>query len=149
MSTGKPAIAGGCQCGQVQFRSTSQARGSTFCYCTDCRRLHGAPFAPWTNVLRDDLQWLKRDGLVEVSLSNMATRTFCKYCHAPITMVYHAVPDEVGVAMSCIDEIESDAPLEKVRRHIFVRDNPQWYEILDSGEQLEGFPDDMKAYIMV
>lgn len=64
-------------------------------------------------------------------------------------MVYHAVPDEVGVAMSCIDEIESDAALEKVRRHIFVRDKPTWYEILDSGEQFEGFSDDMKEYVGV
>lgn len=143
----KPAVVGGCQCGQVQYRSAHPAHGLTFCYCSICRRLHGGPFAPWTNIARTHLEWVKDDGLVTLSLSDVATRTFCRDCHSPITMVYKAVPEKIGISASSIDEGRSAGSLPNVKRHIFVAERPSWYVIMDSATQFERLPDDMKRYI--
>ena len=143
---GRAALVGGCQCGEVQYQSAKPAQGLTFCYCSVCRRLHGGPFAPWTNVAAQDLEWIKDDGLVELAISDVASRGFCRHCHSPVTMLYKAVPDEVGIAASSVDEYLSKCALPKVQRHIFVAEKPSWFDIADIGEQFEGLPDDMKSY---
>ena len=140
-------VVGGCYCGQVRYQSTEPAFGLTFCYCTTCQLLHGAPFAAWTNVPKLGLTWIEDKGLVEASFSDLATRTFCSNCHAPITMAFHAVPDEIGIVAATISQEQSKKAVPALQRHIFVSEKPSWYRILDSLEQHQGFPDDMKDQI--
>lgn len=130
----------------VQYQSAKAAQGLTFCYCSVCRRLHGGPFAPWTNVAAQDLEWVNYEGLVELAVSDLATRGFCRNCHSPVTMVYKAVPDEIGIAASSVDERRSKCALPKVQRHIFVAEKPSWFDIAGTEAQFEGLPDDMKHY---
>lgn len=146
-STEKPPVVGSCYCGKVQFRSTEEPRGMTFCYCRTCRLLHGAPFAPWTNVGRQSLQWIGKDNLTEVRISSCAMRTFCLGCHCPVTMTYDAEPDDVGIVASIIDEANSSASIPQVEQHIFTKERPTWYNIAERGAQCEGMPERMAQRI--
>lgn len=111
-----------------------------------CRLLHGAPFAPWTNIQHKDLQWIRKE-LIALKLLHFATGTVCGVCHAPITMTYKAAPDEVGIVAVSIDEGKSSGgAIPQVERHIYVSQRPSWYKILDMAVQYEGVPEDMKDY---
>ncbi|EED14867.1 conserved hypothetical protein [Talaromyces stipitatus ATCC 10500] len=146
----KPAVTGTCHCGKIKYKNSKPSYRMTYCYCSTCRPLHGAPFAAFTNVNREDLEWFKRlpsseggeyteldhtKGVIkELRLSKAATRTFCADCRSPLTMVYHAVPDEIGLVAATIDEGLSSAPVPKVEQHIFVGQKPSWYGIQDDGK---------------
>ncbi|KAE8386041.1 Mss4-like protein [Aspergillus alliaceus] len=142
----KPTVVGGCYCGKIRYQTTGPIYGLTFCYCLMCQIVHGGPFAPFTNVKREHLQWLKSDDLVELKLSDYATRTVCGSCHAPISMVYHGKPDEVGLVAVTINEEESTMAVPEVDGHIFVRRKPRWYKISDDAPQEMGLPERMKHY---
>lgn len=105
------------------------------------------------NVKREDLDWLElspsilsetKEGAEEwktlghsdespaiekLQLSKAATRTFCASCHSPLTMVYNAVPDEVALVATTIDEELSAAPVPRVEQHIYLGQKPGWYDI--------------------
>lgn len=146
-STDRLPVVGSCYCGKVQFRSTERPHGMTFCYCRTCRLLHGGPFAPWTNVSRQSLQWIGKDNLAEMRFSSCAMRTFCLGCHCPVTMTYDADPDDVGIVASIIDEANSSACIPKVEQHIFTKECPSWYKIAARGAQYEGMPERMVQQI--
>jgi hypothetical protein len=164
----KPAVQGSCHCGKIKYQSSKPSYHMTYCYCTTCRSLHGAPFAPFVDVRREDLEWFERslsssttttregDGewknlghsdetpaITKLRLSKAATRTFCASCHSPLTMVYNAVPDEVGLVATTIDEKLSAAPVPKVEQHIYLAQKPGWYDIpVKEGVKLYDGPTD-------
>jgi hypothetical protein len=125
----KSTVVGGCYCGKIRYQTTGPIYGLTFCYCLMCQLVHGGPFAPFTNVKREHLQWIRADDLVELKLSEHATRMVCGSCHAPITMVYHVKPDEIGLVAVTVNEEESSMAVPEVQRHIFVRRKPRWYPL--------------------
>ncbi|KAL2812658.1 Mss4-like protein [Aspergillus granulosus] len=143
----KPLVVGGCYCGKIRYQTTGPIYGLTYCYCLMCQLVHGGPFAPFTNVRREHLQWLNKDGLVELNLSKYATRTVCGSCHAPISMVYHANADKVGLVAVTINEEESAMEVPRVEGHIFVRRKPRWFTIGDGAPQEMGIPESMRHYV--
>ena len=36
---------GGCMCGAVRFEISGPLRNVVYCHCSECRKLHGTPFA--------------------------------------------------------------------------------------------------------
>ncbi|KAL4900246.1 hypothetical protein BDW74DRAFT_183000 [Aspergillus multicolor] len=138
-------VTGGCFCGKTRYLTTGPLYGLSFCYCTTCQLLHGAPFAPFTNVKKEHFEWAQSDELVELRLSSFATRTVCGSCHSPISMVYDGNPDEVGIVAVTVKE----GAVPKVDNHIFVKSKPEWYTIGDDAPQELGFPDSMKEYVDV
>ncbi|EEP80897.1 predicted protein [Uncinocarpus reesii 1704] len=142
-----PALVGRCHCGSVQYQTTHAPYGLTYCYCSTCRALHGAPFAAFTNVRDTHLRWTRRDTLVEKRFSAHATRTFCSECFAPLTMVYDREPGEVGIVAASVDEKGSRCRVPEVKRHIFVGEKVGWCAIGDRGERFEGLPGDMIGYL--
>ncbi|RMJ24777.1 hypothetical protein PHISP_04364 [Aspergillus sp. HF37] len=133
-----PAIIGGCYCGQVRYQSKEPAHGMTLCYCSICRSLHGAPFAPFTHLSRQHLQWTRSDGLLSLAVSDVAVRSVCRSCYAPIAMVYNADPDEIAVVATSIDEELSAARVPEVESHIYVGEKLGWFKILDDKPQMDG-----------
>ncbi|KAL4949752.1 Mss4-like protein [Aspergillus filifer] len=139
-------ITGGCFCGKTRYTTTSPLYGLQYCYCRTCQLVHGAPFAPFTNVHRDSFQWVENKHVKELKLSSFATRTVCGECHAPITMVYHARPEEVGIVAVTVDEEFMDT-VPEVQGHIYVKGKPGWYTIVDDVKQDWGAPNSLKPLI--
>ncbi|KAF9884501.1 hypothetical protein FE257_001688 [Aspergillus nanangensis] len=143
----KPAVVGGCFCGKVAYKTLKPVTGMSFCYCSMCQSVHGAPFAAFTNINRNDLVWTRTEGLLDLRLSNVATRTVCRSCHAPITMVYNAAPDEPGIVAASIDEEKSTAAIPEVKSHIYVNEKPSWYKITDNAPQHLGPPPYLESWL--
>ncbi|KAL5333704.1 Mss4-like protein [Aspergillus crustosus] len=147
-TNGKPLIVGTCACRKTRYHTTSPPTGLTFCYCRTCRLLHGAPFAPFTNVPSAHFHWIDKEELIEVHTSPVATRTLCGGCYAPITMVYRDRPEVVGVVASTVDEGESEGGVPReVEEHMFVEGKPAWFVIGDQGKQVVGVPEGLKGLI--
>lgn len=136
--TDSPAVIGGCYCGQVRYQSKEPAHGMALCYCSTCRSLHGAPFAPFTHLSRQHLQWTQTEGLLSLAFSDVAVRSFCRSCCAPVAMVYNAEPDEIALVATSIDEELSAAKVPEVECHIYVGEKPGWFRILDDKPQMDG-----------
>lgn len=59
-------------------------------------------------------------------------------------MVYNAVPDEVALVATTIDEKSSNAPVPKVEQHIYVKQKPGWYDIsIEEGAKVYDGPTDL------
>lgn len=41
------AFEGGCLCGQVRYRVTSEPKAAAYCHCRMCQRATGAPVTAW------------------------------------------------------------------------------------------------------
>ncbi|KAL3480540.1 Mss4-like protein [Aspergillus californicus] len=143
----KPIVVGGCYCGKIRYQTTGPIYGLSYCYCLMCQRVHGAPFAPFTNVKREHFEWVRTDGLVELKLTEHAVRTVCGSCYSPISMVYHARPDEVGLVAVTVDEELSSMVVPEVDSHIFVARKPRWCTIADGASQEMGVPESMKEFL--
>ncbi|KAL4924255.1 GFA family protein [Aspergillus undulatus] len=141
------AITGGCHCGATRYRLTGPLYGLSYCYCRTCQLIHGAPFAPFTNVEKEHLEWTQDDELKELKLSSFATRTVCGVCHAPVSMVYHKQPDEVGIVAVTVDEEFVDALPAEVEGHIFVKRKPGWFVIGDGAPQDMGVPESLRGLV--
>ncbi|KAL4876432.1 Mss4-like protein [Aspergillus karnatakaensis] len=144
--TPTPTLKGSCYCKSTTYTTTSAPYGLTFCYCTMCQKLHGAPFAPFTNVATDHFHWTRKDNLVEINLSKIATRTICGMCRAPLTMVYHHKPQETGVVAVTVDE-EFKGLVPSVSGHIFVERKPGWFVIGDQARQELGVPESLRGVV--
>ncbi|GLA30732.1 hypothetical protein AnigIFM63326_009166 [Aspergillus niger] len=142
-------IHGSCYCQRTTYATTAPLHGLTYCYCRMCRLLHGAPFAAFTNVDASHFHWIRSDRLVEINLSNYATRTICGDCRSPMTMVYHIKPHEVGIVAVTVDERNSKGKVpETVREHIFLEGKPAWFVVPeDGGERSMGILKRMRGVV--
>lgn len=145
----EPVVYGSCYCQKTTYVTTAPLHGLTYCYCRMCQLLHGSPFAAFTNVDSSHFHWTRSDRLVEINLSKYATRTICGECRSPMTMVYHAKPNEVGIVAVTVDESKSKGRVpEKVVEHIFLECKPAWFVIPeDGGERSMGILERMRGVV--
>ncbi|OJJ02082.1 hypothetical protein ASPVEDRAFT_83602 [Aspergillus versicolor CBS 583.65] len=136
-------VVGSCYCGKSRYETTAPIYGLSYCYCTICQLVHGAPFAPFVNIKSEHFHWIEKTSLVELRLTDFATRTVCSSCHAPLTMVYDKRPQETGICAVTVKE----GAVPELECHIFVETKPEWYRILDDKPQDMGVPEDMKQYL--
>ncbi|TPN37143.1 GFA family protein [Mesorhizobium sp. B2-3-3] len=93
---------GGCLCGNIRYRVTSQPRVH-YCHCDMCRRATGSAFAVLGWVPSASLWWLK-DRPFHRRSSPIAQRGFCRDCGSPITLVYDASPSEIALHIGTFDD---------------------------------------------
>ncbi|KAF2150803.1 hypothetical protein K461DRAFT_280820 [Myriangium duriaei CBS 260.36] len=146
-----PALSGSCACGAVTFTSKALPRNTQCCNCITCRKLSGAPFMAFSDFNIDDVEFSSQGTTIDTKskteasqgsfqtfrLSEIATRGACKSCHSPLTMVYHAHPNYLGITVGSIDEdsLKSDEARNSVRpqTHIFGEQQAGWYDINKDG----------------
>ncbi|TPM26577.1 GFA family protein [Mesorhizobium sp. B2-3-5] len=93
---------GGCLCGNIRYRVTSQPRVH-YCHCDMCRRATGSAFAVLGWVPSASLWWLK-DKPFHRRSSPIAQRGFCRDCGSPITLAYDASPSEIALHIGTFDD---------------------------------------------
>jgi hypothetical protein len=84
-SGASPGATGACYCGAVSVRIAGEPSGASFCHCTICRRLSGAPhmaiaLAPVAQVVIDGKT-------IEQITSKNVLRYRCAHCHSPVAAV--------------------------------------------------------------
>jgi hypothetical protein len=122
---------GRCECGAIRFTITAPLKQPTACHCSQCRRVSGHVWAG-TSVDHADLRFDSDAGLTWFRSSDHAERGFCSKCGS--SLFYRPIDgDHVSVAAGSLDQPTG----VKLRRHIFVADKGDYYDIADGLPQID------------
>ena len=95
---------GGCHCGAVRFRITTDLRRVSYCNCSMCQKkgiLH--------HLVTPDRFELVRgaDALITYRFNTgVAKHTFCRHCGIHAFYVPRSDPDKVSVNARCLDDVD-------------------------------------------
>lgn len=105
------AFTGGCQCGRVRYRFSSDQAQAYLCHCRMCQRATGGFAAALVNVPAESFEWLSEPAWY--ASSPIARRPFCPDCGSPLGFVYNdsAAEGALDVTYGTLDEPERLKPL--------------------------------------
>jgi hypothetical protein len=133
---------GGCSCGAVRYRLTSDPLFTHCCHCLNCQRQTGSAFVINLLIEADRVELLAGDPQpVEVPRDDGSTqRVFrCPTCHVAVFSQYGR-PEVRFVRAGTLDQPSSVVP----DVHIFTRSKLSWITLPDSAPAFEVYYD-MKA----
>ncbi len=132
------AVAGSCQCGDVAFQYTSEAKLMMWCHCSRCRKVKGAAHATNVFVPPENFKWIRGEEKVVIYDHAEAERfgnSFCQQCGSSMPRKSDNSP-MVNIPAGALD----DSPGIETKGHIFVGSKADWYEIKDKYNQFEAMP---------
>jgi len=133
---------GGCLCRTVRYAVDGNIGEVSHCHCSMCRRIHGAAFATYGAVPRENFRWTSgTDAVQRYQSSQTLERTFCGYCGSSLLAILKAEPDVFYVALGTTD----GDPKCRPALHIFVGSKAPWYEITDDLPQHEAWTYDTES----
>ncbi len=116
-------LKGSCNCKAITFTVKTRGDGGSVCHCGQCRKQSGHVWASdYTDVenfdIQGDVRWFEA--------STSAKRGFCPICGSFLFWKAH---DEETMSFS-LGAIDGRTGL-KVKKHIFVADKGDYYDITD------------------
>lgn len=119
---------GSCLCGAIQFEADALEREAAHCHCSMCRKFHGAPFATFGSIKRQNFRWTTGERELKTWRSadaNKTERSFCRHCGSSLTFFSPRASGEcIEMALAAFDDelpIQPDA-------HIFVDSGASWFD---------------------
>ncbi len=114
---------GQCLCAAVKFTVDTEPQGVSICHCSQCRKQSGhvwaSSYAPLSAVeITGPVKWY--------AASPSAKRGFCPTCGAFLFWKAHA-EDSISFSIGALDMPTG----QKLKKHIFVADKGDYYEIND------------------
>jgi hypothetical protein len=129
MSTSTSAsgqLHGSCLCGGVQYHAALPTYHASHCYCTMCRKHHGAAAGSYVNVASAGFVVDQGETLIaEFASSPPARRGFCKVCGSSLYWRSSESPESIAVTMGTLDEAYR-GPVEKIW---FAEQEPAWLPV--------------------
>lgn len=127
-------IEGGCLCGEVRYAIDGAITDVSHCHCSMCRKMHGAAFATYGTVRREQLLWSNGEQQVATySSSGNLDRMFCNRCGSTLMCRSNDEPDVDYIALGTVDGDPGCRPAY----HIWVGSKAPWYEITDDLPRFE------------
>jgi hypothetical protein len=127
-------LRGFCECRRVQFEVDGEINDFSHCHCSQCRRLHGAAYATFAGVARDQFRYVSReDAIKSYASSESHDRIFCGECGSNIMVALDDDPENFYLSMSTL---EGDPP-RPAGYHIYVGSKAAWHKISDDLAQYE------------
>jgi len=126
---------GSCLCGGVAFRIDGELAPIQICYCTQCRKAQGTPFAANIPVPTAAFALVRgSDLLKEFESSPGKRRVFCSACGSPVFSRSDSVPAVLRIRAGLID-----GPLG-VRPAIqsFVASKCDWWPVIEDLPRFAG-----------
>jgi hypothetical protein len=121
----------------VRYEITGPLKGALNCYCSMCRKAHGAAFRSRAGVKAEDFRWMQGEDLLAWYETSPGThRGFCRVCGAKLLSRFDFDPGVYGLPLGALD----DDPGVKPKRHVFVAYKAPWYDITDDLPQHEELP---------
>ncbi|MCV3272230.1 GFA family protein [Roseobacter sinensis] len=102
-------ITGRCYCGGITLSADSAPEVVSYCHCSDCRRVSGAPVAAFAGF-RDGAVRFDPDPGPPVSHAPGVMRWFCRSCGSPLAATYDYLPGQVYVPLGLIDQAAALPP---------------------------------------
>lgn len=112
-------------CGQVKFKVREFIPHTTNCFCSMCRKFHGAAYATFAVVRVQDLSLLSgKEALKKYKASNGTIRTFCGNCGSSLFYQDEKNENLIDVALGVMD----DDPELEVEANIYTAYKADWCE---------------------
>ena len=96
-------LSGRCYCGQVSIAATAQPIQVTYCHCSDCRRLSGAPVAAFAAFAPDQVAFSPALGPGK-SFSKGVDRWFCSECGTQLCAQYDYLPGQLYLPLGLLNQ---------------------------------------------
>lgn len=126
-------ITGQCYCGAIRFQATQPPKTVTYCHCSDCRRVTGAPVAAFAAFDEKTISFSPNEGR-EISINPGVIRSFCDMCGSPITGRYDYIPNTVYIGIGLLDQADDYPP----ELHSHEGNRLNWLHIDDTLERHPG-----------
>jgi hypothetical protein len=127
---------GSCLCGAIRYEVEGPIGMMSHCYCSMCRKHHGAMFATFVATPVQQFRWLAGEGDVKTYRSSSnGKRSFCGTCGSVAPIVIRAI----DLAFIPAGNLEGDLGL-KPQSHMFVGSKAAWHAISDDLPQYEKYP---------
>ena len=101
-------ISGSCLCGQIRYEYTGEPGLSSYCHCSDCRKVTGSAFIVSIRLDVKDLRFLTNDktkSYTKIADSgNSITRNFCPNCGSPVFTTSKDNPEYIWVRAGTLDD---------------------------------------------
>lgn len=123
MSRQDGSVTGGCQCGAVRYRLTTEPKVSV-CFCRMCQKAVGGYFGAFAGVADEELLWTRGEPALFAS-SEAAERGFCPACGTPLSFSYRG-SGRISVTAGSLDDPSLYPPL---RAH-GIEGRPGWFDDL-------------------
>ena len=131
----KLPLEGGCLCGAVRYRISSEPRSADYCHCRMCRRAAGAPVVARLTVAHAAFAWIKGKPAVYRS-SAEAERLFCPACGTQLAL--RDEPDHLDVTLASLDDPAAVRP----SCHIWTASRIAWF---DTADDLPRYPENRRG----
>ena len=132
-------ITGHCECGEVKYQAKGEINDYSHCHCSQCRRMHGAPFVTFAGVERRGFRYLQGEASLSSYVSSEShNRYFCPNCGSNILVELSIEPESLYLAMGTVDGNPEHPPAY----HIFVGSKAPWHSITDTAPQYDTVPED-------
>ena len=115
---------GSCLCGTVTYEIKSEPKAVSHCHCNMCQKQHGAAFATYASVPKEDFAYLSgSDAIVSYNSSATIERKFCSQCGSSLEWSGSPeYPNWVSIAVATLD-----TPFNpKNIRHIYEESKACW-----------------------
>ena len=124
---------GGCSCGAVRFRCTVEPFWASYCHCSDCRHVTGAPVTVMVGFRDGEVRF---DGVPSWRrTSECVHRAHCAECGTPLVYRDDRLPGEVYLMAGAFD----DPSFIRPQMHAFVDEALPWLTIADDLPRKKGF----------
>lgn len=116
-------LKGSCLCGAVAYSAAGPVESASHCYCSMCRKQHGAASGTYANLARAGLRIERgEDCITEYASSDHGRRAFCRRCGSTLFWRSEQTPDRIAVTLGTLD-----APFtEPVTIELHTDTKPAW-----------------------
>jgi len=134
---------GGCSCGAVRYRLTSDPLFVHCCHCLNCQRQTGSAFVVNVLIEADRVEVTGEPQLVEVARDDGSTQEIfrCRSCQVALYSTY-TYPTVYFVRAGTLDEPASVSP----DVHIFTRSKLPWVRLPEGARAFEVYYDMAKEW---
>jgi hypothetical protein len=114
---------GRCLCGDIAFQAREFGDDAAHCHCSMCRKFHGAEYATFVSVARQNFRWNRGESVVaKYEAKNGTVRSFCPRCGSSLFFESSCNADVIEIALGTFDD---DVPVVP-NAHIFVEFAASW-----------------------
>lgn len=133
-----------CLCGKIAFEFEPTDGVAMNCYCSICRRAHGADYATQLLSKKSSLRFVRGQALLtEYSASPHGVRAFCSCCGARLMNYAKKGGDYMSVALSAVTDDHAITPCANVQ----VASKAAWVEPDARLPSFAEFPEDIGKYL--
>jgi hypothetical protein len=133
----KLPVEGGCLCGAMRYRITTEPHDAGYCHCRMCQRATGAPVVAWLTMASEGFAWTRGEPAIYRS-SPEAERLFCPACGAQLVFRMIAEPHRLDVTLASLDDPNAVPP----QHHGWTSSRIAWFDARDDlPRHLEGGPE--------